>query len=88
MIIANEQNLLRGPAAAVCPFGIRVKLRRGDPMGLLLGGDWQKLHWYPTAQQRDAALTDMSRRHEYSRIGDEPAMAFEKVERLAQSRGR
>jgi len=29
----------------------------------------------------------MSRRHEYSRNGDKPALVFEKVENLAASRG-
>ena len=88
MSISNEHNLHLGPTPAVRPFGIRVTLRRGDPFRLLLGDDWQKLHWYATAGERDAALTDMSRRHEYSRVGDQPALLFEKIERLAESRGR
>jgi hypothetical protein len=29
----------------------------------------------------------MSRKHEYSRAGDKPALVFEKVENLAASRG-
>jgi hypothetical protein len=88
MSIANEHNLHLGPIPAVCPYGIRVHLRRGDPFSLLVGKDWQKMHWFPTAPERDAALTDMARLHEYSRTGDEPAMSFEKVERVAESRGR
>jgi hypothetical protein len=88
MSISNEHNLHLGPEPAARPFGIRIKLRREDPFRLLLGDDWQKLHWYPTADARDAALADMSRRHEYSRIGDKPALLFEKIERLAESRGR
>jgi hypothetical protein len=88
MIIANEHNLHIGPVPAVRPFGIRITLRRGDPFRLLLGDDWQKLHWYATADERDAALADMSRRHEYSRVGDQPALLFEKIEKLAESRGR
>jgi hypothetical protein len=28
----------------------------------------------------------MSRKHEYSRIGDSPALVFEKVEKLGESR--
>jgi hypothetical protein len=31
-------------------------------------------------------MEDMSRKHEYSRIGDQPALVFEKVEKLAESR--
>ena len=87
-MIANEQNLNGAPTNPVRPFGIRVRLRPGDPFRKLLGEDWQKLHWYASARERDAALTDMARRHEFSRIGDEPAMAFEKIENLAASRGR
>ena len=88
MNIANEQNLNGGPTPSVRPFGIRVKLPAGDPFRRLLGDDWQKLHWYPSARERDAALLDMGRRHEFSRIGDEPALLFEKIERLAESRAR
>ncbi|MBS0394651.1 MAG: hypothetical protein JSR54_08490 [Proteobacteria bacterium] len=88
MSISNEHNLHLGPVPAVRPFGIRITLRRGDPFRLILGNDWQKLHWFATAQDRDEALADMSRRHEYSRVGDQPALSFEKVERLAESRAR
>ena len=88
MNIANEQNLNGGPTPSVRPFGIRVKLPPGDPFRRLLGDDWQKLHWYPTARERNEALLDMGRRHEFSRIGDEPALLFEKIERLAESRAR
>lgn len=88
MAIANEHNLNRRPAPPVRPYGIRVTLRPGDPFRRLLGDDWQTVHWHATAAERDAALADMSRRHEYSRIGDRPALAFEKVERLGESRGR
>ena len=52
----------------------------------LLGANWQKTHWFFTAIERDRALGDMSRKHEYSRIGDQPALVFEKVEKLAESR--
>jgi hypothetical protein len=31
-------------------------------------------------------MEDMARKHEYSRIGDRPALVFEKVERLGESR--
>jgi len=88
MAIANEHNLHRAPVPAVRPFGIRVKLKRGDPFRLLVGNDWQKLHWFPSARERDSALQEMSRRHEFSRIGDDPALLFEKIEKLAESRGR
>jgi hypothetical protein len=37
--------------------------------------------------ERDRVLEEMSRKHEYSRIGDSPALVFEKVEKLGESRG-
>lgn len=86
MAIAHEHNLHRAPAAEVRPYGIRVSLRPGDPFRRLLGDDWQKEHWYATARERDAALIDMARRHEFSRLGDRPAVQFDKIERLVRSR--
>ena len=86
MGIFNAQNLVRGLPALPKPYGIRVSLRRGDPFARLLGTDWQNTHWFYTAEERDRRLEEMSRRHEYSRIGDQPAQVFEKVENLSQSR--
>ena len=82
MGIFNAQNLVRGLPALPKPYG----LRRGDPFARLLGTDWQNTHWFYTAEERDRRLEEMSRRHEYSRIGDQPAQVFEKVENLSQSR--
>ncbi len=78
MAIAHEHNLLVRPPAAR-PFGIRVSLRAGDPFARLVGADWQKVHWYASAWERDQAFVDMSSRHLYSRRGDEPAVIYEKV---------
>jgi hypothetical protein len=86
MGIANAQNLVRGVPALPRPYGIRVSLRPGDPFAKLLGGDWQKMHWFFTAAERDQKLEDMARKHEYSRIGDQPSVVFEKVENLSESR--
>jgi hypothetical protein len=85
MAIAHEHNLHRGPVPDARPYGIRVTLRPGDPFRRLLGDAWHKEHWYPSVRERDAALTDMARRHEFSRLGDRPALRFEKIERVAQS---
>jgi hypothetical protein len=52
-----------------------------------MGAEWHRVHWFATVAERDAELLDMSRKHEYSRIGDKPALVFEKVENLAVSRG-
>jgi hypothetical protein len=87
MGIANAQNLVRSVPVLPRPYGIRVRLRPGDPFAKLLGSDWQKTHWYFTAAERDQKLEEMARKHEYSRIGDQPALVFEKVENLSESRG-
>jgi hypothetical protein len=78
-MIANEHNLHHAPPPEQRPFGIRVRLPHGDPFRRLLGEDWQRLHWYATERERDAALAEMSRRHEYSRSSDRPALVFEKT---------
>jgi hypothetical protein len=87
MGIASAQNMSRTVPVLPQPYGVRVRLKRGDPFAKLLGTDWQKTHWFFTAAERDRALEEMSRKHEYSRIGDRPALVFEKVEKLAESRG-
>jgi hypothetical protein len=83
MAIAHEHNLNQPPPDAR-PFGIRVRLRARDPFTRLVGADWQKLHWYATERERDAALADMASRHLYSRRGDEPSVVYEKLPGPAQ----
>ena len=80
MGIANPQNMIRTIPVLPQPYGIRVRLRSGDPFAKLLGLDWQKTHWFFTAPERDRVMD------EYSRIGDRPALVFEKVEKLSESR--
>ena len=87
MGIANGQNMARSIPVLPQPYGIRVRLRPGIRLPSCSARDWQKTHWYFTAAERDRVLEDMSRKHEYSRIGDQPALVFEKVEKLAESRG-
>jgi hypothetical protein len=87
MGISQPQNLRAPPTEQLRPYGVRVSLPVGDPFRKLLGAEWQRLHWYATPLERDAALAEMSRRHEYSRSGDTPALVFRKVEKLAESRG-
>jgi hypothetical protein len=87
MGISQPQNLTTPPIEKLRPYGIRVSLPPGDPFRKLLGPEWQRLHWYPTPAERDAALAEMSRRHEFSRAGDKPALVFKKIEKLAESRG-
>ncbi len=56
-----------------------MRLRARDPFTRLVGAEWQKLHWFATERERDAAFEDMSGRHLYSRRGDEPAVIYEKL---------
>lgn len=78
MAISNEHNLNSYPPAAK-PFGIRVSLRPHDPFTRLVGADWKKQHWFATASERDEVFDDMSRRHPFSRRGDEPSVVLEKI---------
>ncbi|HZF25378.1 MAG TPA: hypothetical protein VEZ88_03875 [Steroidobacteraceae bacterium] len=86
MAIAHTHNLHRPITRQQRPFGIRISLRENDPFRVILGPEWQKYHWFATATERDQALDEMSRKHEYSRSGDRPALVFVKVEKLAESR--
>ena len=87
MAIVHPHNLRKPDSRNQHPYGVRVSLRGNDPFRSLLGPDWSRTHWFATASERDAALAEMSRKHEYSRPGDRPALNFEKVEKLAESRG-
>jgi hypothetical protein len=78
MAICHEHNL-RAPPPPTRPWGICVSLVPGDPFARLVGADWQKLHWFASERERDAALADMASRHLFSRRGDEPAVRFERV---------
>jgi hypothetical protein len=79
MTICQEHNL-REPLPGSRPYGIRVRLPKGDPFRNLLGDDWEKEHWYATRAERDQALAGMSGRYLYFRPGDRPALDFERVD--------
>lgn len=83
MGISQSHNLSQPAAGASRPFGVRISLKNGDPFRKLLGDAWSRTHWFETPSERDAALAEMSRKHEYSRSGDAPALVFSKVENLA-----
>jgi hypothetical protein len=86
-MIQAAHNLRKPHSEEPAPYGVRISLRSNDPFRKLLGSDWHRLHWYRTASERDAALAEMSRRHDYSRKADQPTLIFSKVENLAASRG-
>ncbi len=79
MEIVHEHNLLRD-LNAPRPYGIRVTLARQDTFAPVLGTDWQYMHWFRTAEERDRALRDMASEHLYSRKGDRPTLNFERVD--------
>lgn len=78
--VCHAHNLSR-PVAEQRPFGVRVSLRPDDPFARLVGADWHQEHWYATERERDEALAGISGRHLFSRIGDEPALVFERIDR-------
>ena len=80
MEVCHPHNLNRD-AAQKRRYGVRVRLTAADPLQRLLGGDFERTHWFATAIERDRALADMAGEHLYSRRGDRPTLRFEPVER-------
>ena len=62
-------------------YGIRVTLPPGDTLSRLLGEDWERLHWYASEAERDAAFDSMAERHGYYRKSDAPTQILEKIAR-------
>lgn len=78
--ISQPQNATR-PLGQEGHFGIRVSAPEHDPFTRLVGADWQTEHWYSTAEERDAAMKEMGKRHRYSRDTDSPSIILEAIER-------
>jgi hypothetical protein len=81
MTISNQHNLVDPPAEVDGQFGIRVTIKDSDPFQRLLPNQWETFHWFPNAAERDRAVIEMSHRHRFSRIGDEPTLNYEPIER-------
>lgn len=82
MEYSNTHNMTAPPIPeSQCRFGVRVKSTATDPFRRLVGEDWQATHWYPTRTERDAALTEIAKRHPYNRIGDRPTIVVEPIDR-------
>jgi hypothetical protein len=82
MDLSNRHNLKQAPSRPEqLRFGVRVRLPARDPLRHLLDPGWEKVHWFASATERDAALAEMSRRHPYSRIGDLPNLVYERIQR-------
>ncbi len=78
---AHTHNLLTPTTPDEGRFGIRQTLPENDPLIPILGADWELKRWFSTETERDQALAEMRRRHEYSRIGDRPTLVYEKITR-------
>ena len=82
MDYCHPHNLLDpDPADRDRHYGIRVTLPPGDTLSRLLGEHWERLHWYASEAQRDAAFAGMAERHGYYRKTDAPTQVLEKIQR-------
>ncbi len=77
----SQPNNATASLAAERRFGIRVSAPSGDPFSRLVGAEWHSFRWFATREERDRAMREMAARHRYSRIGDEPSIVLESVER-------
>jgi len=78
----HQHNLVDPDSAGrECNFGIRVTLPTTDTLRKVLGDDWERLHWFASEDERDAAFTDMATRHGFYRETDSPTQILEKVAR-------
>ena len=62
-------------------FGIRVTLPPADTLRKVLGDDWERLHWFASETERDAAFDNMATRHGFYRETDNPTQVLEKITR-------
>ena len=62
MAVQSAHNLRQPQTQEPRPYGVRVSLNTNDPFRKILGPDWQRVHWYTSAEKRDAALAEMSRK--------------------------
>ncbi len=81
MQISKPHNLVDAQTDATYAFGIRASLPKSDPFRRLLPDAWETYQWFATTAERDRTLEKKSARHRYSRIGDEPSVNYEPVDR-------
>ena len=62
-------------------FGIRVTLPANDTLRKVLGDNWERVHWFATEVERNAAFDKMAERHGYYRKSDTPTQVLEKISR-------
>ena len=80
-MFSNPHNCITPPETEEKRYGIRVSLAGNDPFRRLLADDWETFHWFAAVDERNAALADMRRRDEFSRMGDAPTVQYEPVEK-------
>ena len=82
MDFCHQHNLVDPDTAGrELKYGIRVTLPPGDTLRKVLGDDWERLHWFPTEAEHDAAFDRMAARHGYYRETDTPTQVLEKLSR-------
>jgi hypothetical protein len=92
MDICHAHNLTRQPASRP-RYGVRVRLTAADPLHRVLGGEFERTHWFANATERDRALADMAGNTctrgaaTGRRYGSSPSIAAERrVNRRAKAR--
>ena len=82
MDFCHQHNLVEPETAGRARnFGIRVTLPANDTLRRVLGDDWERVHWYATEAERDAAFDKMAEHHGYYRKTDAPTQVLEKISR-------
>ncbi len=81
MEICHDHNYFRRGPDPTGKFGIKISLPPGDTFTKLVGEDWETFHWFSDPSSRNQAMTEMAKRHRYSRIGDNPRLVLEAIER-------
>lgn len=82
MDYCHQHNLVEpADAGRDRPWGIRVTLPANDTLRKVIGDDWERMHWFATEAERDAAFDRMAERHGYYRKTDEPTQVLEKISR-------
>ncbi|MDH3976968.1 MAG: hypothetical protein OEU86_00515 [Gammaproteobacteria bacterium] len=76
-MLSNPHNLVAETQSAEKRYGIRASIPASDPFSRLVDEKWEMLHWFAEKAERDEALEDMRRRHEFSRMGDAPTVIYE-----------
>jgi len=81
MRICHSHNLDAGQHNNARNYGLRLSLPAGDTFASVLGPNWSAERWYCSDGEREAALLDITGKHRFSRIGDQPTYVVERIGR-------